>query len=318
MAQASKTATPIEHVIIIVGENHTYDNIFGGYLPRPGQTTLNLRSQDIIDDDGNPGRNFALAQQRTADSKGAYSLNPKRTGAYSKLPQPDTTCATGQPGNIPDPRFPADLANGPFQLSRSMAYSDFPGDPVHRFFQMWQQVGDNNRKDLFVWVAETAGIGNHNDGFGTTPDDTHQGGLAMGFFNMNTGDAPFFKQMADFYAISDNYHQPMMGGTGADFLALATGDVAFYNLSGPPATPPTSFTYQSATGRLQYQLVHRGRLPRRFLCQLLGSQPAWREPDPYPSKKPERQAQLRAGHLLSRQQLQPRLQGRWHARQPYQ
>ncbi len=103
MAQASKTATPIEHVIIIVGENHTYDNIFGGYIPHPGQTTLNLRSQDIIDDDGNPGRNFALARQRTADSKGAYSLNPTRTGAYSKLPQPDTTYVTGQPGKYPRP-----------------------------------------------------------------------------------------------------------------------------------------------------------------------------------------------------------------------
>ncbi len=144
MAQASKTATPIEHVIIIVGENHSYDNIFGADLPRPGQTTLNLRSQDVIDDDGNPGRNFALARQRTADSKGAYSPNPTRPRAYTKLPQPDTTYATGRPGNIPDPRFSDDLANGPFQLSRSMAYSDFPGDPVHRFFQMWQQGGDNN------------------------------------------------------------------------------------------------------------------------------------------------------------------------------
>ncbi len=36
MAQTSKT--PIEHVIVIVGENHTFDNVFGGYLPRPGQT----------------------------------------------------------------------------------------------------------------------------------------------------------------------------------------------------------------------------------------------------------------------------------------
>jgi phospholipase C len=101
------------------------------------------------------------------------------------------------------------LGNGPFQLSRYMAYSDFPGDPVHRFFQMWQQVGDSNRKDLFVWVAETAGIGNHNDP-PTSSDNTDQGGLAMGFFNMNTGDAPFFKQMADFYAIGDNYHQSIM------------------------------------------------------------------------------------------------------------
>src|SRR3984893_1883436 len=89
--------------------------------------------------------------------------------------------------------------------------------PFHRFFQMWQQVGNSNLKDLFVWVADTAGIGNHNDGFGSPSDNTFQGGLAMGFYNMNTGDAPFFKQMADNYAISDNYHQFVMGGTGANF-----------------------------------------------------------------------------------------------------
>jgi acid phosphatase len=245
MAQAqAQTQTPIDHVIVIVGENHTFDNLFGGYLPRPGQTIMNLLSQDIIDGEGKPGRNFKLALQRTANSRGAYSLNPIRTGPYKTLPQPNTTYATGQPGNIPDPRFPSDLANGPFQLSHYMAYSDFPGDPVHRFFQMWQQVGNNNRKDLFVWVAETAGIGNHNDGFGTTSDDTFQGGLAMGFFNMSTGDAPFFKQMADFYAIGDNYHQSIMGGTGANFLGLVTGDAAFYNLNGQLAVPPTNFTYQ--------------------------------------------------------------------------
>jgi phospholipase C len=42
-----------------------------------------------------------------------------------------------------------------------------------------------------------------------------------------------------------------MGGTGANFLALATGDVAFYNgyfdtpsMPSKPTVPPTSFTYQ--------------------------------------------------------------------------
>ena len=110
---------------------------------------------------------------------------------------------------------------------------------------MWQQVGSSNRRDLFVWVAETAGIGNHNDGFGSPPDNTFQGGVAMGFYNMNTGDAPFFKQMADNYSISDNYHQAIMGGTGANFLALVTGDaVPFYNGQGQFGVPPTSFTYQ--------------------------------------------------------------------------
>jgi Phosphoesterase family len=147
------------------------------------------------------------------------------------------------PGNVPDSRFPADLPNGPFQISRYAAYSDFVGDPVHRFFQMRQGVSKDKR-DLFVWVADTAGIGNHNDGFGTGSDDTHQGGVAMGFYNVNTGDAPFFKQMADLYAIGDNYRQPVMGGTGANFLSLVTGDAAFYNANGVPAVPPTSFTYQ--------------------------------------------------------------------------
>src|ERR1700751_1408702 len=118
LAQTSKTASPIEHVIILVGENHTFDNVFGGYQPRPGQTVMNLRSQDIIDDNGQPGRNFRLAVQRKADPQGSYSLDPMRKGAYGKLPQPDTTYATGQPGNIPDPRYPDNLANGPFQLSR--------------------------------------------------------------------------------------------------------------------------------------------------------------------------------------------------------
>ena len=242
-ASGADTATPIEHVIVVVGENHTFDNVFGAYRPRPGQTIRNLLSQGIITDDGRPGPNFERAAQNIADSHGQYSLNPSRVGTYSKLPQPDTTYATGQPGNTPDARFPASLPNGPFQLTRYAAYSDFLGDPVHRFFQMWQQVSEG-KKDLFVWVAETAGIGNHNDGFGTPPDNTHQGGLAMGFYNMNTGDARSFKQMADFYAIGDNYHQPIMGGTGANFLALASGDVAFFNSNGAPATPPTGFVFQ--------------------------------------------------------------------------
>jgi phospholipase C len=117
---------------------------------------------------------------------------------------------------------------------------------MHRFFQMWQQTSQG-KNDLFVWTAETAGIGNHNDGFGTPPSDTHQGGLAMGFYNMNTGDAPYFKQMADHYAISDNYHQAIMGGTGANFLAIATGDAGYYtDASGNPAVPPTSFVFFGA------------------------------------------------------------------------
>jgi len=34
----------------------------------------------------------------------------------------------------------------------------------------------------------------------------------MGFYNVLQGDMPYFKQLADNYSMSDNYHQPAMGG----------------------------------------------------------------------------------------------------------
>src|ERR1700730_9334042 len=96
---AAGPTTPIQHVIVIVGENHTFDNVFGAYRPRGGQKILNLRSQGIIKGDGHPGPAFAAARQKTANPGGTYSIDPTRTGTYAHLPQPDTTYATGLPGN---------------------------------------------------------------------------------------------------------------------------------------------------------------------------------------------------------------------------
>jgi acid phosphatase len=234
----AQTATPIRHLIVLIGENHSFDNVFASYRPRDGQSIRNLLSEGIIGPDGGPGPNFERARQNQAIQNGAYSLDPFRAGPYPTLPRPDTTSAEGQPAGIPDPRIPGDLPPGPFPLTRYTAYSAFEGDPVHRFFQMWQQIGTGHNADLFVWVADTAGAGNHtNHSF---VNNTHQGGVAMGFYNMSTGDAPLFTQMARHYAISDNYHQPVMGGTGANFLALVTGDAAFYTRAGVAAVPPTA------------------------------------------------------------------------------
>jgi phospholipase C len=76
----------------------------------------------------------------------------------------------------------------------------------------------------------------------------------MGFYNMNTGDAPFYKQMADNYAISDNYHQFVMGGTGANFIGLVTGDAAFFNKDGqvgPGITPPSGVWQGVPTSQIE-------------------------------------------------------------------
>ena len=70
------------------------------------------------------------------------------------------------------------------------------------------------------------------------PNRNYQGGVSMGFYNMARGDAAYFRSLADRYALADNYHQPILGGTTANYFALATADVGFYTADGSPRVPP--------------------------------------------------------------------------------
>ncbi len=61
----------------------------------------------------------------------------------------------------------------------------------------------------------------------------------MQFFNVAQGDAPIFNYLAQNYALSDNFHQSIMGGTGANHIMLGFGSLIFYaDSKGNPATPP--------------------------------------------------------------------------------
>ncbi|MEI9982264.1 MAG: alkaline phosphatase family protein [Aliidongia sp.] len=56
---------------------------------------------------------------------------------------------------------------------------------------------------------------------------------------MAQGDVPYFKSLADQYAISDNFHQSVMGGTGANHIMFGYADGIFFSdANGNPATPP--------------------------------------------------------------------------------
>jgi len=115
---------------------------------------------------------------------------------------------------------------------------------------MWQEI-DGGKHDKFVWVEETIGTGSNGQPYPAGGFNPLEGAISMGFYNMNPftdasgkaqpGDAPFFKSLADNYAISDNYHQAIMGGTGANFQALVTGHAAFFTnpdkLDGSAAVP---------------------------------------------------------------------------------
>jgi phospholipase C len=225
------TTTPIKHVVVVIGENHTFDNVYATYRPAHDQKVHNLLSEGIVKADGSLGPAVGVAQQQQADNRVSYSLSPTKTGPYTTLPQPNF-------GSAPDPRFPTNLANAPFQITKYVPYgpANFVGDPLHRFYQMWQQI-DEGRNDLFVWAPNTAG----DDNGQVPPAPIHQGGVAMGFYNVSTGDAPMLKAWADRYAISDNFHQAVMGGTGTNHVVLGMGDdVYFSDGKGHATTPPSN------------------------------------------------------------------------------
>ena len=63
----------------------------------------------------------------------------------------------------------------------------------------------------------------------------------MAFFNVQKGDAPYFKYLADHYTLNDNMHQSVMGGTGANHILFGYADDIFYSDgNGNPLTPPTN------------------------------------------------------------------------------
>jgi phospholipase C len=156
-----------------------------------------------------------------------------------------TTGATGAAvtSGAPDTRIAnyAALPNGPFQMTgHSLPYDAYTGDTIHEFYQMWQQsdcsihhaTEDNPTgclNDLYPFVATTFA--------GPTAD--RGGSTSMAFYNMQDGDAPLFRELADKYTISDNYHQPAQGGTGVQHVFLGTGDNIFWSDgTGDPAMPP--------------------------------------------------------------------------------
>jgi acid phosphatase len=73
------------------------------------------------------------------------------------------------------------------------------------------------------------------------PAPTFYGGVALGHYNMALGDFPYLLSLAQSYAIGDNYHQSVLGGTAVNHQALLTGDVLYYSDgNGNPIQPPAA------------------------------------------------------------------------------
>src|SRR5262249_14347235 len=92
-----KTASPIKHVIVLIGENRTFDNVFATYVPKKGQHVSNLLSKGIIGASGFPGPNHAVAEQFKISTINPVSYfidtdtltNPGKTPYATNLPTPE-------------------------------------------------------------------------------------------------------------------------------------------------------------------------------------------------------------------------------------
>jgi phospholipase C len=95
-ADGVKTASPIKHVIVLIGENRGLDHTFGVYKPKgQGQTIANLLSKGIVNEDGTPGPNFAQAQQFSVAGQpsfyvGAPAIAKSPYSSANPMPQPNT------------------------------------------------------------------------------------------------------------------------------------------------------------------------------------------------------------------------------------
>src|SRR5215471_12132508 len=310
-AAAIPTASPIKHVIVIIGENRSFDNIYATYVPTQGQGVANLLSRGIIHPNGSPGPNKNAAEQFSLAviDPVSYFINTKTLKRPGKrpygpfLPTPEvgfappspvtlaqlqkdpadtvapfdaitfspallqqispvlqgtdlvllTTGATGLTNCQADPTLPPTACQEPDTrirnydrlpntvfpiIGENLPYDSYTGDMVHRFFHMWQQsdcdVTDGTpsnptgcKNDLYPFVGIARG------------DDS--GSNSMGFYNVQKGYAPLFKRLADVYTMSDNYHQPVMGGTAVQHTMIGTADaLPWEHVGNFPAQPPAA------------------------------------------------------------------------------
>jgi phospholipase C len=173
-AAATTTASPIKHVIVIIGENRSFDHVFATFNPTNGQTVSNLLSKGIITADGKPGPNYALSAQYRAVDTTTYAISPSEKAVFEHNPpvvaggptnpyfSSVTQAREVEPGQlaagyykdltiggtglsayvVADTRLPDvyHLPNGEFGLTPFIPYNSYANSPVHRFYQMWQQT----------------------------------------------------------------------------------------------------------------------------------------------------------------------------------
>lgn len=167
-AKSPKGLANIQHIVVIYLENHSFDNLYGLFPGADGIAHAPPEATRQVDLDGQP---------------------------YSKLPQ---VLDTRLKPPAPDPRFPADLPNQPFELGRYVPADQKVGDLTHRFYQHQVQI-NGGRMDRFAAASDA-------------------GGLTMGYYDGHK--LPLW-DYARRYTLADHFFQAAFGGSFLNHMWLA-------------------------------------------------------------------------------------------------
>jgi len=159
-APGQPAAVPIDHIVVIYMENHSFDGLFSGF---PGADTV-------------------------ANATGMAPQTDRNGQVYTTLPP---TLTIGPNGQQPDPRFPPNLPNQPFDLGQYVPL-DAPQSLYLDYLYYLNQYGINGgRMDRMVaWNS--------------------WGGVALGHLEMSGSNIWRWAQQ---YTLADRFFQAAFGGS---------------------------------------------------------------------------------------------------------
>ncbi|HZV13505.1 MAG TPA: alkaline phosphatase family protein [Candidatus Kapabacteria bacterium] len=182
----------INHIIVIYLENHSFDNLYGEFPGANGLANATARQCTQVDLRGIP---------------------------YKILPQPWNTTAN-PPG--PDPRFPADLANKPFNLDQYVSINGDIGDLLHKYYQEQMEI-DHGKMDKYALEEDAKG-------------------LTMGYWH--TSELPLLKY-AQKYVLCDNFFHSAFGGSFLNHVWLVAAQTPLF-----PNAPASAVAQLDADGNM--------------------------------------------------------------------
>ncbi|HTB73350.1 MAG TPA: alkaline phosphatase family protein, partial [Polyangiaceae bacterium] len=243
------TATPIKHVVVVFGENISFDHYFGTYpmAANPAKEPTFVAASDTPAANNlitplDPNNNFAPLPAPDAGGTSLLTNNPNLT-ATGNL---DITAAAS--GNFTG--ADEDGQSNPFRLDAAQAQTS---DQLHNYMPE-QLASDNGKMDLFpAWVGAP-----YTAAAGYTPPPSYPAtgplttpAATMGYYDGNT--LLTLWNLAQNYALNDNSWTTTFGPSTPGAINLIAGQTNGVGTTNP--ADPTKIAPLVADGHGNYSLI---------------------------------------------------------------